>query len=286
MRIDLHTHSNCSDGTQPPAEVVRSGVDAGLDVLALTDHDTASGWEEAGRAGRETGLSVIPGLEMSCRSHGASVHVLAYLVDPEVEVFREELRLARDSRAERLRRMAELLVADGYLDSYEQVLEHIPAGATLGRPHLADAMVAIGRFPDRTAAFADVLSSNSPYYVGHYATDPVRGVEVITAAGGVAVLAHPFAGSRGRVVGDDVIEAMADAGLAGLEAHHRDHKPRERSKAIELANRLGLLVTGSSDYHGDGKPNRLGENTTEPEVLRQILERGTGARPLGAELRW
>ena len=285
MRIDLHTHSTCSDGTEPPGQVVRAAAGVGLDVMALTDHDTAAGWAEADSAGREAGVAVVPGIEVSCRSRGASVHVLAYLVDPEVEDFRHELQLARDSRAERLRRMADLLIDDGHLDSYEQVLEHVPAGATLGRPHLADALVAAGRFPDRDAAFADVLSSRSRYYVGHYATEPVRAVEVITGAGGVAVLAHPFAAARGRVVGDDVIEAMTDAGLAGLEKDHRDHTPRDRARAAEVAARLGLLTTGSSDYHGSGKPNRLGENTTDPAVLAEILERGTGSRLLGADLR-
>ena len=285
MRIDLHTHSNCSDGTQDPAEVVRSGREAGLDVLALTDHDTAAGWGEAGRAGQEWGLSVIPGMEVSCRSRGASVHVLAYLVDPEAEPFRSEVRRAREARTDRLRAMADLLIDDGYLDNFDQVLAHVQEGATWGRPHLADALVATGRFPDRDAVFADVLSSSSRYYVGHYAPDPVHAVEFTVAAGGVAVLAHPLAGSRGRVIGEDVIAAMADAGLHGIEVEHRDHTPRAQAQAAQLAQRLGLLQTGSSDYHGTGKPNRLGEHTTSPEVLARILELGTGATPLGAELR-
>jgi predicted metal-dependent phosphoesterase TrpH len=285
MRIDMHTHSNCSDGTQDPAEVVRSGLAAGLDVLALTDHDTVAGWGEAGRAGRELGLSVIPGMEVSCRSRGASVHVLAYLVDPEVEAFRSEVHRARQARTDRLRTMADLLIEDGYLDSFDQVLAHVREGATWGRPHLADALVATGRYADRDAVFADVLSSNSRYYVGHYAPDPVRAVEFIVAAGGVAVLAHPLAGARGRVIGDEVITAMADAGLHGIEVEHRDHTPRDRDRAAQLAQQLGLLQTGSSDYHGTGKPNRLGEHTTTPEVLARILELGTGAKPLGAELR-
>lgn len=284
MRIDLHTHSTCSDGTEPPGDVVRAAAAAGLDVVALTDHDTAAGWAEADAAGREVGITVVPGIEMSCRSRGASVHVLAYLVDPESEAFAHELRLARDSREQRLRRMADLLIADGYLDTYEQVLEHVPEGATLGRPHLADAMVAAGRFADRDEAFADVLSSSSRYYVGHYATDPVRAVEVIREAGGVAVLAHPFAEARGRIIGEDVLDAMAGAGLAGLEVDHRDHGPEDRARAAEVARRLGLLATGSSDYHGTGKPNRLGENTTAPQVLAAILELGTGTPLLGADL--
>lgn len=282
MLIDLHTHSTRSDGTESPEQVVRAAAAAGLDVIALTDHDTVEGWDEADRAGREVGVQVIPGAELSCQSRGVSVHVLAYLVDPTAGPLREEMRLSLESRAGRLRTMADLLIADGYLDSYDQVLEQLGDGATPGRPHLADAMVASGRFPDRDAAFADVLNGRSRYYVGHYAPDVTRAVEVIREAGGVAVIAHPLARERGRVVGDDVIELMARAGLGGIEVHHRDHGPAERAHAAALARRLGLLATGSSDYHGAGKVNQLGENTTAPEVLEALLERGTGSRPLGS----
>lgn len=286
MRIDLHSHSARSDGTQPPTELVTAAAAAGLDVLGLTDHDTVAGWAEADRAGREAGVSVIPGAELSCQSRGVSVHVLAYLVDPASEPLREEMRRSRESRVGRLRTMADLLIADGYLDSYEQVLEQMQDGSTPGRPHLADAMVAAGRFPDRDAAFADVLSGRSRYYVGHYATDVLRAVAVIREAGGVAVIAHPFASERGHLVGDDVIEAMAQAGMGGIEVDHRDHGPRERAHAAQLARRLDLLATGASDYHGAGKVNLLGENTTAPEVLAALLERATGSGPLGAPLSW
>lgn len=287
MRIDLHTHSDHSDGTDSPEQVVRAAAAAGLDVIALTDHDTLGGWEEADRVGREAGVSVIPGVELSCQSRGTSVHVLAYLVDPTSEPLQEEMGLSRGSRVERLRRMADLLIADGYLDSWDQVLAQLGEDSTPGRPHLADAMVAAGRFPDRDAAFADVLSSRSRYYVSHYAPDVLRAVEVIRAARGVAVIAHPLAHARGRVVGDDVIAAMARAGLGGIEVDHRDHDPAARAHAAELAQQWDLLATGSSDYHGlAGKPNRLGENTTAPEVLTAILERGTGSSPLGAPLPW
>lgn len=286
MRIDLHSHSARSDGTQPPTELVTAAAAAGLDVLGLTDHDTVAGWAEADRAGREAGVSVIPGAELSCQSRGVSVHVLAYLVDPTSEPLGEEMRRSRESRVGRLRTMADLLIADGYLDSYEQVLEQMQDGSTPGRPHLADAMVAAGRFPDRDAAFADVLSGRSRYYVGHYATDVLRAVAVIREAGGVAVIAHPFASERGHLVGDDVIEAMAQAGMGGIEVDHRDHGPRERAHAAQLARRLDLLATGASDYHGAGKVNLLGENTTAPEVLAALLERATGSGPLGAPLSW
>lgn len=284
MRIDLHTHSTASDGTEPPEQVVRAGAAAGLDVLALTDHDTTVGWEAAGHAGAQAGVTVVPGMELSCSFRGISLHVLAYLFDPAAEDLLAETTRSRESRETRLQAMAELLIEDGHLDSYEQVLEQVPAGATMGRPHLADAMVAAGRFASRDEAFADVLSSRSRYYVGHYAPSPVTAVQAIRAAGGVPVIAHPFADSRGRTVGEDVIEQMALAGLAGIEVDHRDHSPQARERAAALARRLGLLATGSSDYHGTGKPNRLGENTTSEGVLHAILELGTGSGLFGADL--
>ncbi len=282
MSIDLHTHSTWSDGTDTPQELVCAGAAAGLRVLALTDHDTVGGWEEAATSAEQHGVTIIPGVELSCQSRGISVHMLAYLVDPDDPALREEMRHARDSRVGRLKVMAQRLIADGYLDSYAQVLAQLEEGATPGRPHLADALVAAGRYPDRDAAFGDVLSSRSRYYVGHYATDALQAVEVIRSAGGVPVLAHPFAGARGRVVDTAVIEELTQGGLAGIEVHHRDHSPAERDRAAELAARLGLVATGASDYHGAGKPNLLGEHTTTAEVLETILEQGTGTAPLGA----
>lgn len=285
MRIDLHTHSTWSDGTDSPAELVAAAVAAGLDVIALTDHDVMSGWGEAGRAGLDHGLTVVPGIEISCSIERISVHLLAYFPDPDHPALVAELTRARDSRSSRLRRMTELIAADGYPIDHAQVQARAAPGATLGRPHLADALVAAGVVPDRSAAFADLLASNGPYYVTHYALDPVHAVEVVTESGGVPVMAHPFASARGRVVTDRVIEQMTEAGLFGLEAHHRDHTAAGRRHALELAGRLGLQVTGSSDYHGTGKPNRPGEHTTAPDVFEAILERGSGAPMLGAPLR-
>lgn len=284
MRIDLHTHSSHSDGTEEPAVVVASAAAAGLDVIALTDHDVTTGWAEADAAGSRHGVSVVPGIEVSCSARGITVHLLAYFPDPTNRELAAELDHARTSRESRLERMTELIEAAGYPVSYADVVAQARPGATVGRPHLADALVAAGAFPDRAAVFADVLSRDSPYYVSYYAPDPVDAVALVVAAGGVPVMAHPFAASRGRVVSDRVIEAMADAGLAGLEAHHRDHDAAARDHAVMLAGRLGLVVTGSSDYHGTGKPNRLGEFTTAPEVFAAIDERGSGAPLLGAPL--
>jgi len=273
--IDLHTHSTASDGTEPSEVVVAQAARAGLDVVALTDHDTYAGWPAAVAAAGELGVDLVRGVEVSCSQRGISVHLLAYLVDPEASGLLHELDRARDSRVTRIDRMVELMAADGIPVTIEEVRAQAGVGTTMGRPHIADALVASGFVRSRDEAFADVLRNGSRYYVSHYAPDPVRAVELVRAAGGVPVMAHPFANGRGWTVEDSVIERMADAGLAGLEAHHRDHTPAERTHAVELAARLGLFVTGSSDYHGAGKENRLGENTTTPEVLAQIEEQAT-----------
>ena len=273
--IDLHTHSTASDGTEPSDVVVAQAARAGLDVVALTDHDTYAGWPAAVAAAAELGVDLVRGVEVSCSQRGISVHLLAYLVDPEAGGLLHELDRARDSRVTRVDRMVELMAADGIPVTIEQVRAQAGVGTTMGRPHIADALVASGFVQSRAEAFADVLRNGSRYYVSHYAPDPVRAVELVRAAGGVPVMAHPFANGRGWTVDDSVIEQMADAGLAGLEAHHRDHTPAERAHAVELAGRLGLFVTGSSDYHGAGKENQLGENTTTREVLAQIEEQAT-----------
>jgi 3',5'-nucleoside bisphosphate phosphatase len=273
--IDLHAHSDASDGTQPPADVVRSAAAAGLDVVALTDHDTYAGWPAAVDAASEVGIDLVRGVEISCSHKGISVHLLGYLVDPSAPGLLAELDKSRASRVTRVDRMVERMAADGIPVSVEQVRALAGAGATLGRPHIADALVESGYVASRDEAFTEVLRTGSRYYVAHYAPDAVRAVRLVREAGGVPVMAHPFAGRRGRIVGDEVIEAMADAGLAGLEVDHRDHDAAERAHGYDLARALGLFVTGSSDYHGTGKENRLGEDTTHPEVLAQIVDQAT-----------
>ena len=280
MQIDLHAHSTASDGTQPPADVVASARAAGLDVLALTDHDTTSGWDEAAAAAEREGVTLVRGIEISCERDAASIHLLGYLTDPDHPGLSAELARAREARVSRLERMVELMAADGIPISYAEVLASVPPGATEGRPHIADALVRKGVVADRDAAFAEWLSNDSPYYVRHYAPDPARAVELVVEAGGVAVHAHPFTRARGRMASDGLIEELAAAGLAGVEVDHRDHDEDARSRGRALASSLGLLVTGSSDYHGAGKRNLLGENTTAPGVLEQIEARASGITPV------
>ncbi|MCT1987960.1 PHP domain-containing protein [Dermacoccus abyssi] len=274
MRIDLHTHSTCSDGTTTPAEVVAEAARSGLDVVALTDHDTTRGWDEAAAAAREHGIDLVPGIEVSCKHEGISIHLLAYLPPTDGELF-AELEKARSSRLTRAQRMVERLGEDVEI-TYEQVLSVAGADATIGRPHMADALVANGVVANRSEAFERYLYNGSPYHVGHYALDPVRAVELVRAGGGVPVMAHPFAESRGRIVDEDVVRAMADAGLVGIEAHHRDHDASQVERALAIARERDLVVTGSSDFHGAGKPNRLGENTTAPDQYERLLAAASG----------
>lgn len=279
MRIDLHAHSNISDGTQRPAELVAAAAKARLDVVALTDHDTTDGWAEALVAARQHGVGLIPGMEVSCKtSQGISVHLLCYLHDPASPALLEEITKAKDARLTRAERMVERLAED-YPLNWDDVSAHVAPGATVGRPHIADALVAAGIVGDRNEAFASILTSHSRYFVSHYAPDPVHAVQLVRAAGGVPVFAHPLASARGRVVAPDIFHDMIDAGLLGLEVEHRDNPPEGRAWLRQLAQETGLFMTGSSDYHGTGKPNLFGENLTTPEALDRILAQGTGTAP-------
>jgi predicted metal-dependent phosphoesterase TrpH len=272
--IDLHTHSSASDGTEAPAELVQAAADAGLDVVALTDHDTTAGWGEATRAARRAGITLVRGTEVSARSRNVSVHLLAYLQDPAYPPLVDELAKIVDSRVHRAQRIVEALAHDVPI-TWRQVLDQAGEGSVVGRPHIADALVAGGVVADRDSAFATLLDSRGPYYVPYYAPDAAAAVALIRAAGGVPVFAHPGADGRGRIVADEVFDELAEAGLAGLEVFHRDHDEAQRARLSAIAARLGLLVTGSSDYHGAGKLNRLGENLTSPDVLAAIEQEGT-----------
>jgi len=276
VRIDLHTHSSVSDGTETPGELVASAAAAGLDVVALTDHDTTAGWAEASDAAPRVGVALVPGTEVSALSRGVSVHLLSYLQDPAHPALADVIARTREARLHRGRAIVERLAEDLPI-TWDDVLAQQSPGTVVGRPHIADALVALGVVADRTAAFADLLSARGRYYVPYYAPEAVEAVEAVLASGGVPVFAHPGADGRGRVVPDSDVEELAEAGLAGLEVHHRDHTPEQRARLTALADRLGLLVTGSSDYHGTGKDNVLGENTTAPEVLAEIERRGRTA---------
>ncbi|HEV2890999.1 MAG TPA: PHP domain-containing protein, partial [Frankiaceae bacterium] len=277
---DLHAHSDRSDGTDPPAEVVRNARAAGLDVVALTDHDTTAGWDDAAAA-LPDGLTLVRGAEVSCLRDGLSLHLLAYLFDPDDAALRAELDRIRTDRDRRARDMVARLNDLGVAVTYERVAE-ISGGGAIGRPHVARAMVEAGVVEDVAGAFTDEwIGNDGRAYVEKYSLDPRRAVELVNAAGGVAVFAHPGAVKRGRVVGEDVIADLADAGLAALEVDHPDHEPGTRERLRALARDLGLLTTGSSDDHGSLTGRRLGRETTAPEVWEALRGRASGVAPFG-----
>ena len=262
-----------SDGTDTPAGLMHAASAAGLDVVALVDHDSTLGWDEAAGEVAHTGVALVRGTEISARHHGTSVHLLCYLQDPTNSTLIEQNNKVRHARVNRARTIVDRLTED-FAITWDAVLEQTEQGTTIGRPHIADALVAAGAVDTRSQAFAEILHPGSAYYVPHYAPDAVEAIAAIRSAGGVAVFAHPGAFARGRVVPDNVIGEMVDAGLQGLEVFHRDNPPEQRERLRALAATHGLFITGSSDYHGDGKPNRLGENTTHPEVFAALEELG------------
>lgn len=279
MRIDLHTHSDASDGTDTPAELVRNAAAAGLDVIALTDHDTTRGHAEAIAALPE-GLTLVTGAELSCRLDGVPLHMLAYLFDPEEPELLRERELVRDDRVPRARAMVVKLRELGVPVTWEQVAR-IAGDGSVGRPHIASALVELGVVDSVSDAFtSDWLANDGRAYVEKHESDPFEAIRLVKAAGGVTVFAHPAAVKRGRVVPESAIAKLAAAGLDGIEADHTDHEPATRARLRGLAADLGLLATGSSDYHGSRKSVRLGEYTTDPEVYGEITRRATGAFPV------
>lgn len=275
--IDLHTHSTCSDGTDSPTALVKKAHSAGITVLGVTDHDTTSGWSDA-IAAKPNDMQLVLGAEVSCLTkNGTSVHMLGLLFDGDNAELQQLLSDSRDTRIPRMKKMVELLHAAGYDISYEDVVKATPVGATVGRPHLADALVDKKIVSDRTSAFNELLHNDSPFYVSHASPTPEDAIAAIRKAGGVAVIAHPFASRRGETISASDFQALVEAGLNGIEVFHRDQSDEEQVQLIRVAKELNLITTGSSDYHGTGKLNGLGENHT-PLAEWEKLEAMANAR--------
>jgi len=280
--IDLHTHTHCSDGTDSPTQLVNKALAEGISVLAITDHDTTSGWQSAKEALRAD-LSLVLGAEISClTTDGVSVHMLGLLFDGEHQQMQNMLENTRDGRIPRAHKMIELLNAGGINISMEDVEAVKPVGATLGRPHIADALVKNGVVSSRDEAFTELLHNNSPYYVAHLAPTPEDAISMIRSAGGVAVIAHPFASHRGQVLSTSDFLPLKNAGLNGIEVNHRDHNNDERTALANIARELDLVVTGASDYHGTGKLNSLGENHTSRAEWERLESQANQRRVLRA----
>ena len=285
-RYDLHIHSAISDGTQSLTELVPLIARAGLAGFALTDHDTTAGWAQAAQLAGEYGLDFLPGAEFSCRyrytdgegrSRTKTIHLLAYGFDPVCSELARRVEAIRASRAGRAQAIVQRLAAD-YPLTWDDVLAQVGEGnAAVGRPHIADALVAAGVVTDRSEAFAKLLYTGSPYYVPQDALDPLEAVRLVREAGGVPVIAHPMSTMRGPALSLEYLGLMVEAGLAGVEVYHRENSPEDRARLLEFIERQReagreVLVTGSSDYHGAGKPNLLGENTTDAVTVARIRE--------------
>jgi predicted metal-dependent phosphoesterase TrpH len=290
VKIDLHTHSTRSDGLDSPSDVITNAAKAGVGVIALTDHDTVSGWDEARGKASELGLGFGPGIEVTSVSDverfgktiRISVHLLAYLPDPDHRALETVLGDTVATREARGRAMVEKL-AEQIPITWDMVLDHLDAGATIGRPAIADTLVTMGLVPDRSAAFDYYLSTDGPFYVSHSTVSTLEAIGLIRQAGGVPVIAHPLKGVGPNTDPEDLpiahFEQMIASGLKGVEVYHRDVPETARKWLLELAAKHDLVVTGSSDYHGvAGKPNQLGENTTSQQMLDRIVGLATGTK--------
>ena len=272
MRIDLHTHSSASDGTDTPAQLMREAAAAGLDVVALTDHDAMSGWAEAQQAADEVGITLVPGLEVSTTFAHRGVHLLGYLPDPTYAPLVAELDRILAGRTSRTPGMVAALRDAGIEITEEDVRRESGGSVAAGRPHVADALVRLGLVGDRTAAFAEFLNPGKPGYVNRYATPLEEMIPLVVAAGGVPVIAHPWGRRGGTVLDAAALSGLKDLGLAGIEVDHQDHPPELRTRLRAIAADLDLVVTGSSDHHGLGKIDHdLGVNTTDPEQYERLV---------------
>jgi len=276
--IDLHTHSLASDGTDTPGELINKAHARGISVLGLMDHDTVAGWDEAISYLRP-GMSLVLGSEISCQTlDGTSVHMLGMLFDRENSALAEVLSTTRDNRLTRMNRIVARLNEAGFEITIEDVLAQLAPGATLGRPHLADALIAKKIVASRDEAFTELLHNNSKYYISHYSPTPEDAIKLIKQAGGVAVIAHPLASLRGRTVSIESFKSMVEAGLDGIEISHRDQSEDERQLLREIVEQYDIIATGSSDYHGNGKLNELAEFTTKPEDFEALEARADARR--------
>ena len=276
--IDIHTHSLASDGTDTPGELINKAHARGISVLGLMDHDTVAGWDEAIQYLRP-GMSLVLGSEISCQTlDGTSVHMLGMLFDRENTALAEVLSTTRDNRLTRMNRIIARLNEAGFEITIEDVLAQLAPGATLGRPHLADALIAKKIVASRDEAFTELLHNNSKYYISHYSPTPEDAIKLIKQAGGVAVIAHPLASLRGRTVSIDSFKSMVEAGLDGIEISHRDQSEDERELLRKVVAQYGIIATGSSDYHGNGKLNELAEFTTKPEDFEALEARANARR--------
>jgi 3',5'-nucleoside bisphosphate phosphatase len=289
--IDLHTHTDASDGTDSAAELVANAVSAGVRVLGITDHDTTGGWDAAvaSVSALDVPFTLIRGTEFSCAYFTAEgtrigLHLLGYLYDPAAPELKAERARLRENRIGRGAQIVSNLSAAGFPISWGQVTD-IAGGGAIGRPHIGLALVESGVVTSVNDAFAELLSSSSPYYVPKQDMAVLDAIRLIRGAGGVPVIAHAWARKRGRILSERALAELVQAGLLGIEVDHVDHAPADRGRLSEIAAELGVLTTGSSDYHGTNKTVQLGSQSTDPESLERILDLATGVEPIHSAVR-
>ena len=276
--IDLHTHTTFSDGTDSPTELINKAMAAGISVIGLTDHDSTSGWQEAINALRP-GISLVPGAEISCQTEdGISVHILGLLFDENDSALAKTMAQTRENRHGRMEKIIARINQAGIDITMADVLEQLSDGATLGRPHLADALVKKGVVSSRDEAFSQMLHNKSKYYVSHYSPTPEDAIKLIKSAGGVSVIANPMASHRGRTISLELLDHSFEQGLMELKLTTGDHSPDEKTQLIQLAREYNLVMTGASDYHGNGKLNLLGEYNTHPDQWERLEDRADKRR--------
>lgn len=277
MRFDLHVHSTASDGALTPAQLVQRACELELSALAITDHDSVGGITTALCHAEDTSLHLIPGVELSTVHQSRDVHILGYFVDPDDARFKARLAELRDARRDRAAAMVDALEDAGYSVTLDEVLL-LAEGGSVGRSHVARALVNRGHVDTIGEAFERFIGRDKPFYVAKPVAGPVEVVESILQAGGVAVLAHP-----GVTKIDDAIPDLVAAGLQGLEAFHAEHTTAMRDRYRALAEKLGLIVTGGSDFHGLSSPgSALGSVKIPDSVLPRLYERaGRTWEPLG-----
>jgi 3',5'-nucleoside bisphosphate phosphatase len=272
VRIDLHVHSTASDGTLTPTELIEHAAASALDVVGLTDHDSPAGWAEAAEAARAHGVTLVPGMEVSTKLSGAGVHLLAYVPDPTYPPLAAELDAIIAGREGRLAAIVERLRAEGVDITADDVRRQAAGSPAVGRPHVADVLVAKGVVATRAEAFRGWLGYGQPGFVVRYATPTDEMVRLVVSAGGAAVIAHPWGRGSRRVLDEDTLAALRAVGLTGIEVDHQDHAPEDRERLRAIAADLGLVVTGASDFHGAGKENHeLGCNLTSPDQYERLL---------------
>ena len=270
MRADLHIHSTASDGAWSPEAVVRGASAGGLDVIAITDHDTAASFAHAEQVGREMNVQVVAAIEVSSTFQGRDVHVLGYFVDPHAPSIRAHEDRASRRREERMREMIGRLASAGVHVTYDAVEEAAgPGRVSIGRPHLAQALVASGYVDSVGQAFDTLIGDDSDAFIATHLLDPVRAVEIILAGGGIPVWAHP----PGDLL-DALLPVMVPAGLRGLEVYRPRNRKTDLLRYEQICRSSGLLVSGGSDWHGPEAGSALGDFFVTADEIEELLEAG------------